>query len=661
LQKLKKPGRKRKNSKHSVRSNSLKNQEKKESLVNDRDVYKAALIEAQDGLDYFQKIRDDYRRFEEHISELSRNEQLLHTIDVENQREEKIQAEEDRRSDDLTEQRLRAAARQRASREQADRFESYKAELIPDDSTLREQTCEALLNIYEECKKEDRELSEALEQFEKAGVNFKNNTDALKERGREYGLRENEWKDTVLNEETLIRYKQCSQEMKEQRGESEEKTAQLKTAADKKEELYEKSEKDTINEYGAVLEKDEIRDIDHKAWIKEREERQKTIRREISAVGQNKDSYSDCVSKLEGYAAAGVKTSDEMAEILPPEEVRQRHSALNAEEQKYDREVRQRTGDVNNSLNNHSQKIQSQNKEGSLSQLQSAIENLKDFACNEKRTTGLLDRIAGIKKTLSDLILHAQNEVAKFTDEKERTVSLLLGHVRMVNSELKIMGEGSYARINGRRVQMFAISVPDWDQHKEEYRNNAREYLDEILKKGMQQVHDDPTKEIDGVRLYQQVVGTGKITISVNKVETIGEVRKKSWEKIARFSGGENTLAAFILYISLLFYHKGSDPKLKNTRTSVLMDNPFAKMQSGHLVETMTQIADYCNVSLFCTTAIANESIRSYFPNVICLGVRQTLPGSKIRGVLVEEEQEYTKHTPAAMHALRYSYETVES
>src|SRR5690625_2266786 len=89
------------------------------------------------------------------------------------------------------------------------------------------------------------------------------------------------------------------------------------------------------------------------------------------------------------------------------------------------------------------------------------------------------------------------------------------------------------------------------------------------------------------------------------------------WDKASNWSGGGTSsfkVTMFIAFNNLLRKKKTSK---ENTSKVLIMDNPFGKVSSKHVITPMVDLAKKTNTQLFCLTDINNEAVLSSFDTII--------------------------------------------
>jgi len=146
--------------------------------------------------------------------------------------------------------------------------------------------------------------------------------------------------------------------------------------------------------------------------------------------------------------------------------------------------------------------------------------------------------------------------------------------------------------------------------------------------------------------IYDATVGISNIQIKLYKIEEQREY-PITWAEVAKNSGGEGFLSAFVILSSLLHYMRRDDTDIfadKKEGKVLVMDNPFAQTNAAHLLKPLMDMAKKTDTQLICLSGLGGDSIYSRFDNIYVLnlvtaglrGGMQYLRGEHTRGI--EEE-----------------------
>ena len=121
--------------------------------------------------------------------------------------------------------------------------------------------------------------------------------------------------------------------------------------------------------------------------------------------------------------------------------------------------------------------------------------------------------------------------------------------------------------------------------------------------------------------LYDAVVGIGNVQIRLYKIEEQREYAI-TWADVARNSGGEGFLSAFVILSALLYYMRRDDTDIfadRNEGKVLVMDNPFAQTNASHLLKPLMDMAKKTNTQLICLSGLGGEPIYNQFDNIYVL------------------------------------------
>lgn len=167
--------------------------------------------------------------------------------------------------------------------------------------------------------------------------------------------------------------------------------------------------------------------------------------------------------------------------------------------------------------------------------------------------------------------------------EKEKVVELIEEYLKEVNQELGKIDHNSTINVREKSIKMLKIGIPEWEENESMYELRLQDYIDDVTKKGVVILDENSNlTEFVGTRittkaLYDTVVGIGNIQIRMFKIEEQREY-PITWSDVAKNSGGEGFLSAFVILSSLLYYMRKEDSDIfadRNEGKVLIMDNPF--------------------------------------------------------------------------------------
>lgn len=253
-----------------------------------------------------------------------------------------------------------------------------------------------------------------------------------------------------------------------------------------------------------------------------------------------------------------------------------------------------------------------------------------------------------IKSTLDRLEqrrLKYENDLKLIDEEHRRTVNTVLKYVENVYSHMESIDINSSINLNAKRIKMLEIKQPDWDHaiattKIEAFIDRVMESCEVRYKQGetsTETPNEFIATQFTTNKLYDEIVGINSIKIIIKKLEFAGEeidIAPMSWQQAQKNSGGEGFATYFIILISLLSYMRKESSiigdRSKESSKVLIMDNPFGKISSEHLLKPVMEIAKKYNTQLLCFTAQKGDNIYNEFENIYHLNL-EVLRTSKTR------------------------------
>jgi len=211
----------------------------------------------------------------------------------------------------------------------------------------------------------------------------------------------------------------------------------------------------------------------------------------------------------------------------------------------------------------------------------------------------------------------------------EVDISLVETEKKNVHKNLEKIGRNSTIKIREKSIKMLKVILPVWEDNEKLYSLRLSDLVDEITEEGIRLFENNENaqeyigRKVTSKNLYDTVVGTGNVQIQLYKIEEQRE-QQISWNQVAKNSGGEGFLSAFVILSSLLDYMRKDDSDIfmdKNEGKVLLMDNPFAQTNAEHLLKPLMNLADKTNTQLICLTGLGGESIYNRFDNIYVLNL----------------------------------------
>ena len=226
---------------------------------------------------------------------------------------------------------------------------------------------------------------------------------------------------------------------------------------------------------------------------------------------------------------------------------------------------------------------------------------------------------------------------------KKQVIDQCVSYASVIYEDIKTITDKSRVKLTGRNknVKMLKIDMPD--KIDDNARNRMEEHISSSVKimadtfeKGIEdntKKYRDKIKGIVSTReLLNQYIGSSKIPVSVYKVD-LNESNSglKRWEDaISENSGGEKFVVFFTLVSVLISYTRDATIRRMGQNTIneskvIIMDNPFGKTSSEHLLNAIMDIAKTFNIQLICLSDLSQSSITNRFNLIFRLSIRKRM------------------------------------
>lgn len=232
-------------------------------------------------------------------------------------------------------------------------------------------------------------------------------------------------------------------------------------------------------------------------------------------------------------------------------------------------------------------------------------------------------------ESYDSLMKQLEVDISLVETEKKNVTELLEDYVQNIHKNIEKIGRNSTIKIREKSIKMLKVILPVWEDNEKLYSLRLSDFVDEITEEGIRLFENNENaqeyigRKVTSKNLYDTVVGTGNVQIQLYKIEEQRE-QQISWNQVAKNSGGEGFLSAFVILSSLLDYMRKDDSDIfmdKNEGKVLLMDNPFAQTNAEHLLKPLMNLADKTNTQLICLTGLGGESIYNRFDNIYVLNL----------------------------------------
>ncbi len=373
-----------------------------------------------------------------------------------------------------------------------------------------------------------------------------------------------------------------------------------------------------------VLPKKEIQDKDFDGVRNQLAFQEKELQKRADAIGESLQSYEENLTALAEYSnltADEEMVWEEELSDLSRSQLRDRKGSLVRDYKELTEKCRDGREHLERVLN-QILRMEVFGEEFYRKPLEAMLELSGD-------ATQVLQQLHTTVQSYDNLMEKLEVDISVVEKEREKIVELMEDYIRDVHSNLGKIDANSTITVRERPLKMLRIQLPEWDENAEVYRIRLMDLIDEITREGIALYEkNENAQEYFGTQittknLYDTVIGIGNVQIKLYKIEAQREY-PITWAEVAKNSGGEGFLSAFVILSSLLYYMRKEDTDFFsdwNEGKVLVMDNPFAQTNASHLLKPLMDMAKKANTQLICLTGLGGESIYNRFDNIYVLNL----------------------------------------
>lgn len=250
------------------------------------------------------------------------------------------------------------------------------------------------------------------------------------------------------------------------------------------------------------------------------------------------------------------------------------------------------------------------------------------------------------RESLVKLLDFYEGQLANIVRTKSQIVDQCVSYARIIYEDVKFIARKSRVQLSGksRPVQMLKIGVPE--ELDSEVKQRMTKHIDDSLQilAELGKAEDIPEKKwkeklslfMSPRELFNQLIGTNKVPVYVYKIDLNekGSGLKRWEDAMIQNSGGEKVVAFFTMISTLISYVRdvtsqraGGD--FRQESKVLIMDNPFGRTSSEHLLKAIMDIARTFHIQLICLSDLSQSSITNRFSLIYQLSVRKRMYSDK--------------------------------
>lgn len=238
----------------------------------------------------------------------------------------------------------------------------------------------------------------------------------------------------------------------------------------------------------------------------------------------------------------------------------------------------------------------------------------------------------------------AEEDMRQHDKQLQQFISHLHLYLRTIADELRLIPRQTRVKVEDKSKDIYIFTIPDWDE--QEGKDALRHHIDwMVIQLDKDEYKDDEGKEDETLirkqiekwlhtkQLLKNVMKDKDISVKCRKVSNDSKVSGAltSWEKSNAWSGGEKWSKNMTLFLGILNYLAEKRVPLQGNQKrhrTVIVDNPFGKASSDHVLEPVFFIAEQLGFQIIALTAHAEgKFIRKYFPVVYSCRLKESASG----------------------------------
>lgn len=530
--------------------------------------------------------------------------------------------------DDLYEtfNRLKASEREKQSYLQTLKSSFQKFERYTEGEVLQKDV-EDLLAEYQAIEEQlNGDIRRSEEDLLAAKKRFSSEEDQLQQLINRYHLIDQDYQaikyDKFAYEQILIEFKRLDQQKEEVRNKLHTLDIKLATLENEEKNAYKRLKRE-LNET-QILDKSEVLKCDFEGLMAQTNEQLRQVTQQKQQLADKLALYARELSNLVEYHVE----HDSQELVIDPSYREYEEKDWQTKRGRLLRDYKQQQQVVNHI------KHQISDEFNRLSHL--ALFEDEFFAQPLQRLNGckhqpssFIEQYDTMEQVFTSLMKKLDVDIEMIEKEKNNVIQLLLDYVQEIHKHLGLIDQNSSIPIRGKNIKMLRIDPPKWEENYAIYQVRMNDFVHTLTMHCLQLLKDNENIEefighqVTTKQLYDQIVGTSNVKIKLYKIEEQREYQI-TWEQVAKNSGGEGFLSAFVILTSLLSFMRKDETDLFSSFEEgkvLVMDNPFAQTNAAHLLKPLIELAKKNNTQLICLSGLGGDSIYSRFENIYSLSL----------------------------------------
>lgn len=250
------------------------------------------------------------------------------------------------------------------------------------------------------------------------------------------------------------------------------------------------------------------------------------------------------------------------------------------------------------------------------------------------------------EKTIGISRQYVERDLKKHDENLVQFVQRIHVHLRKVVEELKHIPRKTKVQVDGEDVSIYRFTIPEWTDEEGIVQIRARidwimDQLEQIESRTAdeQESKQKSRKQLEEwlstVQLLRYITQNKEWRILCRKVMNDNRISKnyETWSRSNAWSGGEKWSKNMALFLGVLNYvaEKRQSISSKKKSRTVILDNPFGKASSDHVLSPVFFIAKQLGFQIIALTAhVEGKFLHDYFPVVYSCRLRSAVGSDKL-------------------------------
>nr|WP_027871259.1 hypothetical protein [[Eubacterium] cellulosolvens] len=284
-------------------------------------------------------------------------------------------------------------------------------------------------------------------------------------------------------------------------------------------------------------------------------------------------------------------------------------------------------------------------------------EMLEDSGIRGDRLFTVSESIGAMVASIEKINSKIETDLKEIENDFNDIVDQCMNQGKRMYLDLRMIAASSRAHIfEGKpQTQMVKMNLPEEKEISEEasrisIRTEIEQGANEIRELLRNEAEEKQIRKraraiVSSERLLHKYIRQESIQIKVFKIDmnSANSVYKRWEDTLTQSSGAEKFVVFFSVVLTLMNYTRSSAGLVsRNIRSVLILDNPFGKITSAHLLKPMFDIAKHFHVQLICLSDINKSDVVGCFDCVIKLVIKaQSLSNFE---VMTHEGNERIEH-----------------